>query len=162
MRCAAAQATNRARTRRNHCPTRPSARRLIHRLEPKGWTAVVPELSTKITEQRARRQLRRACRSLALTRSDSNRPGRRAPLPPEQPEHPRVRYLTVHDAVFSQRPFTHESELLQDAGGCHVARIGLGLDSIQVERVECPLQQSARAFRRVAVTPCRIVEAVAQ
>ena len=85
----------------------------------------------------------------------------RAPLPPDQPVHPRVRHLAVHDAVFPQRPFTHESELLQDASRCHVARIGLGLDAIQVQRVECPLQQGARGLRRVTVAPCRIVEAVA-
>jgi GNAT superfamily N-acetyltransferase len=59
-----------------------------------------------------------------------NRLGRRPPLPPDQPVDPRVRDLAVHDAVFPQRPFTHEAELLQHAGRCHVARIGLSLDAI--------------------------------
>src|SRR5258708_31285850 len=87
---------------------------------------------------------------------------RRPPFPPDQPVHPRVRYFAVHDAVFPQRPFTHEPDLLQDAGRCRVARISLGLDSIQVQRVECPRQQGARGLGRVTLTPCRIVQAVAQ
>ena len=43
-------------------------------------------------------------------------PRRRPPLPPDQPVDPRVRHLAVHDAVFPQRPFTQESELLQNPG----------------------------------------------
>ena len=94
--------------------------------------------------------------------SGRSRLGRRPPLPPDQPVDPRVGDLAVHDAVFPQRPFTHEPELLQHASRCHVACIGLSLDAIQVQRVECPPQQGARGLRRVAVAPRCIVEAVAQ
>jgi hypothetical protein len=91
-----------------------------------------------------------------------NRLGRRPPLPPDQPVDPRVRDLAVHDAVFPQGPFTHEPELLQHAGGCRVACVGLGLDAIQVQRVECPPQQNAGGLCRVAVAPRCIVEAEAK
>ena len=88
--------------------------------------------------------------------------GGRPPLPPDQAVHPRVRHLAVHDAVSPQRPLTHEPELLEDARRCRVARVGLGVDSIQVQRIECPLVQGARGLRRVAVAPDRIIEAAAQ
>src|SRR5665213_3580576 len=96
-----------------------------------------------------------------VTSGAGKRLGRWPPLPPDKPVHPRVRDVAIHDAVFAQRPFAHESELLEDAGGRRVARIGLGLDSIQVQRVECPLQQRPRGLGRVAVAPRRLVEAVA-
>ena len=84
-------------------------------------TAILPaDGNAFVTDPKALAAVRRteAGRRL-VSEEDSaggNRPGQRPPLPPEQPEHPRVRYLAVHDAVFPQRPFTHESELLQDAG----------------------------------------------
>src|ERR1700722_1525991 len=64
----------------------------------------------------------------------------RPPFAPEQSVHPRVRDLTTHDAVFAQRPFTYEAEFLQNSRRCRVASIGLGLDPVQVQCVECPLQ----------------------
>ena len=89
-------------------------------------------------------------------------PRRRPPFTPDQPVHPRVRHLAVHDAVFPQRTLTNESELLQNAGRSSVASIGLGLNAIQVQRPECPLQQSPSGLRCVAVSPRAIVKAVAQ
>ena len=59
-------------------------------------------------------------------------------------------------------PFAHEAELLQHAGRCHIACIGLSLDAIQVQRAECPPQQDARGLRRVAVSPRCLAVAVAQ
>lgn len=53
---------------------------------------------------------------LSKDSAGGDRLGRRLPLPPDQPVDPRVRDLAVHDAVFPQRPFTHEPELLQHAG----------------------------------------------
>jgi hypothetical protein len=46
-----------------------------------------------------------------------------------------------------------------DEGESPDARIGLGRDPIQVQRVECRLQQGASGLCRVAVSPRRIVKA---
>src|SRR5204862_1046830 len=85
----------------------------------------------------------------------------RFPLPSEQPIHPRIRHFTIDDAVFPQRSFTHKAELFKYAARCAVARIGLGLNTIQVKSVEAPLQQGTCGLRGKALTPGRVIEAVA-
>jgi hypothetical protein len=69
--------------------------------------------------------------------------GRWLPVSAEQAVDPGVRDLAVHDAVFPQRSFSDEPKLLQYAGRCRVACVGLGLNAIQVQRVEGPPQQGA-------------------
>ena len=71
------------------------------------------------------------------------------PFAPEQPEHPGIGYLAVHDAVFAQRAFVDEAEFFQHAGRWRVARVDVGLDAVQVERGE-------------ALASCGVIEAVAQ
>src|ERR1700761_1481738 len=86
----------------------------------------------------------------------------RLPLSFEQPVDPGIRNFVIHDAVLSQRAFVDKSELLQHAARCAVARIGLGLDTVQVQRVESPSQHGVCRFGREALAPCRIVETIAQ
>ena len=71
-------------------------------------------------------------------------------LPPDQPVHSGIRHLAIHDAILS---FTHKAEIFQHAAWCRVARVGLGLYTIQVKCVESPLQQGVRGLGGEARRP---------
>ena len=55
-----------------------------------------------------------------------------------------------------------ETELFQDARGRDVARVGLGLDAVEVQRVEAPTQERTPGLGRVTLAPAGVVEAVAE
>jgi hypothetical protein len=77
--------------------------------------------------------------------------GSARPVAPEQAVHPRVGHVTVDDAVLAQCPLEDEAKLLQHTGRCHVARISLGLNPVEVEGLESPLVLSVTDLADVAV-----------
>src|SRR5512138_3979963 len=89
-------------------------------------------------------------------RLESGLLGRRLPFPPEKPVHPRIRYLAIHDAIFAQRALSDKAELFQHTARRVVARVCLGLNAVQVQGVQSPLQQSAGGLGRKASAPCRV------
>ncbi len=84
------------------------------------------------------------------------------PIAPEEPVDPRIRDLAVDNAVFSQRAFVDEHELLQHIVRSSVARVRLGLNAVQVQCAETPFQQSPRRFGGEALAPGADIEAIAQ
>ena len=79
------------------------ARELAHVRRPY-WTNCPPYVTDSTAHQpSARSRRRRLMGPDALANQELSaacaRPGRRLPLPPEQPVHPRVRHVAVHDAV---------------------------------------------------------------